>query len=328
MLHPFHYSTVFSLHLHNGTQLAYHSIVMGKCDACNKDVCEGQYENRDKCEESKNCTCACQESADETFLKGLGSVALGVAAFAGGIVLTATTGGLGVVGIAAVLVGGALSGAGATATIQPMAKKMSGERITVEEYAKDLVVGGTVGAVTGPITLGGAIATTSIASKVGSEGVKQGVVKLGCHAAVGAMSGATASAIQEGVDVVSEDEDEFSVANIFKGAALGAATGGAVNQVDMEVARSVCKVVSNTIDASCQKIDEGKVDVKKLATAATSAGFEAVVNLACKVHDGKDSLRNKLGDKKTLDRKSEMEAEQEVKNQLPLDEVHNSFSHQ
>ena len=50
---------------------------------------------------------------------------------------------------------------------------LSGEHIIVEKYAKDLVVGGTVGAVTGPINLGGHRYTTFIASKVGSEGVNR-----------------------------------------------------------------------------------------------------------------------------------------------------------
>ena len=76
-------------------------------------------------------------------MKGVGSFALGVGAFAGGVVLTGTTGGFGAVGIAAVVGGNALTGAGATAAIQPMAKKIH----TI------------VGAATGLIGLGGASGT-------------------------------------------------------------------------------------------------------------------------------------------------------------------------
>ena len=79
-----------------------YSIVMVKCGACSDRRCKGQYENRSKCQNRNNCTCACQESADDTFWKGLGSVAFGVAAFAGGVVLAASTGGWSVVGMAAV----------------------------------------------------------------------------------------------------------------------------------------------------------------------------------------------------------------------------------
>jgi hypothetical protein len=56
---------------------------------------------------------------------------------------------------------------------------------------QDLTISGIIGAVTGPIGLGGASATASKASKVGTEGIKQGAVKFGCRAAVGAVSGAT-----------------------------------------------------------------------------------------------------------------------------------------
>lgn len=75
--------------------------------------------------------------------------------------------------------------------------------------------------------------------------------------------------------------------NVLKGAALGAATGGVahvtgnvVNQVDPGIARSLTKVVADTIglvaiDASYQLIVDGEVDAKKLAfnagdSAATS----------------------------------------------------------
>ena len=63
----------------------------------------------------------------------------------------------------------------ALATVMWMTEKLS-ERFMEhqlgygrEDYVKDLALGGTIGAVTGSIGLGGASATASIASKVGTE---------------------------------------------------------------------------------------------------------------------------------------------------------------
>ncbi len=80
---------------------------------------------------------------------------------------------MGAAGIAAVIGSVALTSVGATAAIRPVAKNMNGERMTGVEYVKDLALSGTIGAVTGPIGLGGASATASMASKVGTEGIKQ-----------------------------------------------------------------------------------------------------------------------------------------------------------
>jgi len=265
------------------------------------------------CKDPENCTCSCQETATEGFWWGFGSVALGAAAFAGGVVLTVSTGGLGAVGIAAVIGGGALTGAGATAAIHPIAKQLNGERMTIGEYAKDVAIGGTIGAITGPIGAGGASATTSIASKVGTEGIKQGAVKLAGRTAVGAVSGATASVVQE-----LTNPGEFSGMNVLKGAALGAATGGVghvsgniSNQLSSGVAQSVTKVVADTagaavIDVTSQLIENGEVDGKRLALnvgarAATSAGYEAVASATYAANGGKEALKDKISDKKILD---------------------------
>ena len=86
----------------------------------------------------------------------------------------------------------ALTGVGSAMIIHPVAKKMSGERITGGNYVKDVAIGGTIGAVTGPIGLGGASATASIASKVGTEfGKRSRPIRLS-HGGR-AVSGATAS---------------------------------------------------------------------------------------------------------------------------------------
>ncbi|XP_057368150.1 uncharacterized protein LOC130689142 [Daphnia carinata] len=303
---------------------------MTKCKSCNEERCEKRYEKRNLCDDAENCTCTCHEEPKTTFWKATGSVLLGAAAFAGGVVLTVSTGGLGTVGIAAVIGGGVLTGAGATAAIHPIAKQLNGERMTGTDYVKDLAIGGTVGAITGGIGAGGASVTTSIASKVGTESLKQGAVKLGCRTVVGAVSGGTASAIQEGVNATSGDATQFNGMNVLKGALLGAATGGvghvtggAAKLVDNGVAKSVTKVVADTagtavIDATYQKIVDGKVDGKKLALnagarAATSAAYEAVSNATYKAHGGKEVLQDKLGDKEILDEVDSADRENAVK---------------
>ena len=78
----------------------------------------------------------------------------------------------------------ALTGVGTAMVIHPVAKKMSGERIMGGNYVKDVAIGYTIRAVTGHIGLGGASATASIASKVGTEFGKQGAVKFVCRTAV------------------------------------------------------------------------------------------------------------------------------------------------
>ena len=114
-----------------------------------------------------------------TFLKGYLSFILGSAVFAGGVVLTVVTAGLGAaIMVPALIGGGVLTGVGATAAIQPFAKKMSGERMTGKEYAIDLAIGAGTGLLTGGIGAGGAAVTTNIAAKVGTTMCKQGAIKL------------------------------------------------------------------------------------------------------------------------------------------------------
>ena len=281
----------------------------GKCRTCSEGKCERKYKNRKRCDDPNNCTCTCQEEAIETFAKGFSSIGYGMCAVTVSVVFTLATAGagLGAVATIAALSGcSALTGVGSAMIIHPVAKKMSGERITGGNYVKDVAIGGTIGAVTGPIGLGGASATASIASKVGTEVGKQGAVKFGCRTAVGAVSGATASAIQEVAEATSRKvsgEKAFanvksSLINIGKGAALGAATGGAahlsgnvVNKVvETGVGRSATKVAADTvstfiIDTSSQMIEnDGKVDGEKLlfnlvSRATTSAGSEAISSL-------------------------------------------------
>ena len=274
---------------------------MGKCKACEGNKCGGKYENRLICEDRKNCSCTCQEDNVETFLKGASSLLVGTALFAAGVILTVSTG-----GFAAIFWGSIATGTGATAAIQPIAKKMTGERMTGKEYAKDLVIGASTGLITGGIGAGGASVTSSVASKFGTDFCRQGLVKMACRSAVGAASGAASGVFQEGATLASDGT--FSVGNVLKNTALGAATGGVghlsgnvVNKVaDSGITRSIAKVTVDTIgatvvDAAYQKCDTGEIDGNRLAfnaaaRAATSAAFESVKNATYAANGGKDNL--------------------------------------
>ena len=133
---------------------------------CSKQICQKNFDYRHyDCFEPDDCSCSCQESKSKTFWKGFSSVALGVTAFAGGTVLTAVTAGAGLgvaATIAAVSACGTLASAGATAAIQPVIKQMSGECMTGADYGKDILIGGAIGAVTGPIGFGGAASAMNV----------------------------------------------------------------------------------------------------------------------------------------------------------------------
>lgn len=57
-----------------------------KCSTCEKNECEGKYENRDKCigeKEGIKCTCICRITRNEAVLSSALSIGTGVAVAAG-----------------------------------------------------------------------------------------------------------------------------------------------------------------------------------------------------------------------------------------------------
>ena len=160
-----------------------------KCDACSDNKCEGQYENRALCQDEENCTCTCQESAAATGWKMAGSILGGAAAITGGVALTVMTGGL-----AAVVGGGAIVGAGSTMVINPLAKKVSGERMTTKDYVTDVTVGAVVGVASGGLGAGGSVLTKGAS----------GVAKVGVRVGAGAISGANPWALELCAGVLEE----------------------------------------------------------------------------------------------------------------------------
>lgn len=148
-----------------------------KCSACQKNRCKRKYENRHRClgrKEGINCTCTCKVSEDETVGTAVLSIGAGVAAAAGGVALTVMTGGL-----FAIIGGAALVGAGSSMVMNPIQKKITGECMTLKDTAQDVLLGGTIGAITGPIGAG-----ASTAAKGAS-----GLVKFGIRVGAGAAAG-------------------------------------------------------------------------------------------------------------------------------------------
>ena len=60
-------------------------------------------------------------------------------------------------GLAAVVLGGVAVGAGSSMVINPISKKISGERMTGKDYITDVAVGGVVGVASGGIGAGQSI---------------------------------------------------------------------------------------------------------------------------------------------------------------------------
>lgn len=102
-----------------------------KCSACEDQKCE-----REKIE----CMCRCKMTSFEKFATSAISIGAGAAAAGGGVVLTILTGGLfGIIG------GPALIKAGSTLVMSPIKKKVEGERMTMQDTAKNIALGALIG---------------------------------------------------------------------------------------------------------------------------------------------------------------------------------------
>ena len=255
----------------------YKALNMGKCQPCSDWKCEGKYENRGRCDDRQNCSCTCQELADDTTLKATSSIVGGVAAVAGGVALTVMTGGL-----AAVFGGAALVGAGSSMVINPLAKKASGERMTGKDYLTDVAVGTVIGAASGGIGAGGSVLTKGAS----------GVAKFTVRAGAGVVSGAAGGAISEtGRAIKGEEVDASSVVKSVGVGALCGGLGGASSHVASnaskvvsgEVTKAAVRVGTQTgagaaVDAVIQKVETGKVDIGKVA--ANAAGQAMIATTA------------------------------------------------
>jgi hypothetical protein len=117
--------------------------IMIKCSTCVDNKCRWKYENRRKCvgkDENIECICSCQQSVGEEIASSAVSIGCGMAAAAGGIALTMLTS-----GVIAVVGGAAMIGAGSSLVMNPLQKKIAGERMTLEDSLRDVALGATIG---------------------------------------------------------------------------------------------------------------------------------------------------------------------------------------
>lgn len=114
-----------------------------KCSACQNNECERKYENRHKCvgdKEKLECSCTCQITAAQEITTTAISIGSGIGIAAAGVALTIMTGGL-----AAIIGGAALVGAGSSLVMTPIQKQITGESMTLTETAIDVGLGATIG---------------------------------------------------------------------------------------------------------------------------------------------------------------------------------------
>ena len=136
-----------------------------KCSACTNGDCKGDYDLRNHCvgeEEGIDCKCYCHETAAERTIKSTLSIAGGVAGVAGNIItrnednnLWKNPGGVALTimsgGLFGLTCGSVLLGACSSMITNPVEKIVKSEHMENADYAKDLIVGATIGAVTAPI---------------------------------------------------------------------------------------------------------------------------------------------------------------------------------
>lgn len=119
-----------------------------KCSACDAKKCDRKYENRHKCvgkEENINCSCVCQISLAADIASTSASIGSGIAVVAGGIFFTVLTGGVGLIGLAGIVAGSTIIGAGSSLVMNPIQKKITGERMTLKDVAQDVALGAVIG---------------------------------------------------------------------------------------------------------------------------------------------------------------------------------------
>lgn len=155
------------------------------CYECEK----GQHNS---CQNKWCCDCECNVNggADVT-QKGL-AIGGGAALVIGGLALTICTGGLG-----AILVGGAMLGAGVSSTFNGAEKAVKGERINGKTYVADVAFGAVTGVVTGGMGAAGETIAANVVKQGAKEVAKAGAKKLAVRATTGLVTGVASKAIEE-----------------------------------------------------------------------------------------------------------------------------------
>ncbi|KAL7014274.1 hypothetical protein ACKWTF_015845 [Chironomus riparius] len=226
-----------------------------KCSACTNNECEGKYENREKClgvKEKIECTCICQKTKKEANIATATSVGTGIATAAAGVSLTVMM----AASIPVIIAGAAIVGAGSSLVLSPVQKHLSGECVTVKESAKEVALGATIGAITGPIGAAG----SSFAKGASA------LMRFGIRAIAGASAGAVSGVVGEGARFMKGEE--VTLSSVTKSVAMGAVVG-TVGGASSQLASSVSSGVSNEVGQAVTR-----VAVQGTSAAATDAGLQ------------------------------------------------------
>lgn len=217
----------------------------------------------------------------------------------GGVALTVLTGGLG-----AIVAGGALIGGGSSLMINPISKKLSGERQTASDLVSDVTVGSIIGVASGGLSIVGSsmVKGAGTAAKVAAQ-----VGAATATGATGGVVGETARAIK-GEDVSADSYVKAigvgavcGMAGGFGGQAASSVSQGMSSQVVRAGTRVVVQAATaGTTDAALQVLivyfakvlktefsvhftiafnfqvyESGEVDIKRALMSAASAATVA-----------------------------------------------------
>lgn len=291
------------------------------CTECKKG-------SHSKCESSWSCDCKCNVGNGADVVQKVAAIDGGILLAAGGIALTVCTGGLG-----AILVGGAMLGAGVSSVWNGAEKTIKEERMDGGSYAANVAFGAVTGAATGGIGAGGEVVATNVTKEV----AKVGLTKLAVRTGTGAVAGLASKTIDEvrqcsttdkkwsdfGKTLDEHGNENGTAMSWVMGAAVGGALGGASSHVSSNVAKSVSSdvaratarvVVSTTTAATSDAVIQGAniavgnqdhYDVKRtLACATTSAVLttaqEGIKGAVYHANGGKDNMLHERTNKKVI----------------------------
>ena len=135
---------------------------------------------------------------------------------------------------------------------------MSKECVTLKESAKEVAIGATIGAITGPI---GALG--SIASKGASV-----AVQIGTRIIAGSSAGAVTGVLSEGAKAM--QGEEVTLKSVTHSAMVGAAVG-TIGGASVQIASGVTKPITNEIGKAVTRIA-----VQGSSAAVTDVGVQLV----------------------------------------------------
>lgn len=284
------------------------------------------------CTNRWSCDCKCNVGSDADAIQKSAAFGGGLGLAIGGLALTICTGGLG-----AVLVGGAMLGAGVSSTWNSAEKAIKGERMDGKTYLVDVAFGAITGVATGGMGAAGETIATNVVKQGAKQVTKVGVKKFAVRAATGVVTGVTTKAIDEFKQCSTTDKnwsdygktfdkngnENGTVASWLTSAVVGG-LGGASSHVSSNlsksaasgVTKSITRVgVSGTTAAASDAIIQGaniavgnqdEYDTKRTFTSATTsvimtAAQEGTKNAIYRANGGKNNMLEVQSNKKSIE---------------------------